>query len=164
MRDGEIVAGGHEAAPPPVVGLLRRFVVPDDIRAAAIEPSRHELGRDALNRFDQTLAVGAVIEAQCGHVDDGDVERLERGSRRFCDALEAGVHDMAGILGGEQQHGAACGGVEAAQAEDAGSDRDGDVQRRARGRSSICAGARVGKPFTGAPSPDRRVQSIGSRD
>ncbi len=34
-----------------------------------------EAGRDALHRFDQALAVGAVIEAQRGHVDDGDVER-----------------------------------------------------------------------------------------
>ena len=43
------------------------------------------------------------------------------------------------------------------------SDHSGStIQRRARGRSSSSAGARVGKPFTAAPSPARRVRR-GSR-
>ena len=39
----------------------------------------------------------------CGDVDDGEIEGLERGAGGPCDALEAGMYDVAGVLGGEQE-------------------------------------------------------------
>ena len=88
----------------------------------------HEPRADSFDRLQQPLAVGAMVEAQCGDVDDGDVEGLEAGAGGLCDALEPGAHDVAGVLGGEQQDGARRVGDEAAQARDAGGDRDGDVE------------------------------------
>ena len=88
----------------------------------------HEAGADALHRLDQALAVGAMIEAQCGDVDDGDVEGLEAGAGGAGDALEPGAHDVAGVLGREHQDRAGLVGGEAAQARDAGGDRHGDVE------------------------------------
>ena len=71
-----------------------------------------------------------MVEAQCGDVDDGDVEGVEAGVGGLCDALEPGAHDVPGVLGGEQQDGARLVGGEAAQARDTGGDRDGEVQRQ----------------------------------
>ncbi len=50
-----------------------------------------EAGPDALHGLDQALAVGAMIEAQGWHVDDGDVEGLEAGVGGAGDALQAGA-------------------------------------------------------------------------
>ena len=88
----------------------------------------HKPRADSFDRLHQPLAVGAMVEAQCGDVDDGDVEGLEAGVGGLCDALEPGAHDVAGVLGGEQQDGARLVGGEAAQARDAGGDRDGEVE------------------------------------
>ncbi len=44
------------------------------------------------------------------------------------DAFEALAHDMQRVLGGEEQHAASARHGEAAQARDAGSDRDGEVE------------------------------------
>ena len=44
------------------------------------------------------------------------------------DPLEPGTHDVAGVLGGEQQDGSCLAGGEAAQAGHAGGDRDGEVE------------------------------------
>ena len=88
-----------------------------------------EPGPDALDRLHQALAVRAMVEAQRGHVDDGDVEGLEPGAGGARDALEAGAHDVPGVLGGKQQDRAGLVGDEAAQAGHAGGDRDGEVQR-----------------------------------
>ena len=87
-----------------------------------------EAGADALHRLDQALAVGAMIEAQRGDVDDGDVEGLEAGAGGAGDALEPGAHDVAGVLGREHQDGAGLVGVEAAQAGDAGGDRHSQIE------------------------------------
>ena len=46
------------------------------------------------------------------------------------DPVQALAHPMAGVLGGEQQHGTACGGTVVAQAWDAGGHGDGEVQRQ----------------------------------
>ena len=43
-------------------------------------------------------------------------------------AFEAMAHDMAGVLGGEQQHRPGMRGCILAQAGSAGGDRDGDVE------------------------------------
>ena len=104
----------------------------DGILVDAVEADEgiedEEAGPDALDRLDQSLAVGAMIEAQGGDVDDGDVEGLEAGAGGAGDALEPGAHDVAGILGGEHQDRPRLVGVEAAQAGDAGGDRHGDVE------------------------------------
>ena len=77
----------------------------------------------------RALAIVAVVEAQNRDVDDGDVEGLEPGAGGTGDALEAVAHDVAGVLGGEQQHGAASGGAEVAQARHPRGHRDGEVER-----------------------------------
>ena len=88
-----------------------------------------EAGADALHRFHQAPAVRAMIEPQRGHIDDRDVEGLEPGAGGARDTLEPGAHDVTGVLGGEQQDRSRLVGGEAAQAWDAGGDRDGGVLR-----------------------------------
>ena len=153
----------------------------DGIFVDAVQPDEgvedDEAGADALHRLDQALAVGAMIEAQGWHVDDGDVEGFEPGAGGARDPLEAGAHDVSCVLGGEHQDRARLVGGEAAQAGDAGGDGDGEVERQEglaalglaaddadrlahpqpidehccrRGRSSSSTGARVGKPFAAA--------------
>ena len=85
---------------------------------------------DPLHGLEQPLAVEAMVEAQCGHVDDGDVEGVERGAGGAGDAGQPGAHDMAGVLGGEHQDRSGLRGGEAAQARDAGGDGDGELQRQ----------------------------------
>ena len=88
-----------------------------------------EPGADALHGLDQSLAVGAMIEAEGRDVDDGDVEGLEAGAGGSGDTLQPGADDMSGVLCGEQQDGAGLVGIEAAQAGNAGGDSHGEVQR-----------------------------------
>ena len=90
----------------------------------------HEAGPDALHGVQQTLTVVAVVETECRDVDDGDVEGLEPGAGGAGDTLEAGTHDMAGVLGGKQQDRSGLIGGEAAQAGDPGGDRDGKIERQ----------------------------------
>ena len=73
-------------------------------------------GLDALDGLMQALAVAFEVEAQDRDIDDGDVEGLEPGAGGASDALEAVAHDVPGVLGGEQHHGAASVGAEVAQA------------------------------------------------
>ncbi len=63
-----------------------------------------------------------------GHVDDGDVEGLEVGASGAGDAGDAGAHDMAGVLGSEQQDRSGFISLEAAQAGDG--DGNGEVERQ----------------------------------
>ena len=51
---------------------------------------------------------------------------------RGADAFEPLAHDMQRILGGVEQHAARARHGEAAQARDAGSDRDGEVECKER--------------------------------
>ena len=88
-----------------------------------------EAGPDTFHGLQQALPVVAMVEAQDGDVDDGDVEGLERGAGGPGDALETGAHDMAGVLGGEQQDRPGPFGGEVAQAGDAGGHRDGEIER-----------------------------------
>ena len=85
---------------------------------------------DTLHGFHQALAVVAMVEAQDRDVDDGDVEGLEAGAGGTGDALEAAPHDVAGVLGGEQQDRSGLFGGEAAQAWDAGGHGDGEIERQ----------------------------------
>ena len=94
-----------------------------------------------------------MVEAQCGHVDDGDVEGLEPGAGGARDALEAGAHDVPGVLGGEQQDGSWLVGGEAAQAGHAGGDRDGEVERE-EGLAALGLARRRCRP-PGAPTARR---------
>ena len=64
----------------------------------------------------RALPVAAVVEAQHGDVDDGDVEGVEVGAGGAGDALEARAHDVPGVLGGEHQDRSALVGFEATQA------------------------------------------------
>ena len=77
---------------------------------------------DALDGLVQALAVVAVVEAQDGDIDDGDVEGVEVGAGGAGDALQASAHDVPGVLGGEHQDRSALVGFEASQARDAGGD------------------------------------------
>ena len=109
-------------------GDLRDGILVDAVEAdEGVEDE--EAGPDALHGLDQALAVGAMIEAQGGHVDDGDVEGLEAGAGGAGDALQPGADDVAGVLCGEQQDRAGLVGGEAAQAGDAGGDGHGEVER-----------------------------------
>ena len=83
---------------------------------------------DVLDGVVQALAVGAMVEAQDRHVDDGDVEAFEGGGGGAGDAFEAAAHDMTGILGGEQHDGSGLCGGEVTQARDGGGDADGEVE------------------------------------
>ena len=74
---------------------------------------------DALDGLVQALAVVAVVEAQDGDVDDGDVEGVEVGAGGSGDAVQAGAHDVASVLGGEHQDRSGLVGFEASQARDA---------------------------------------------
>ena len=71
-----------------------------------------------------------MVEAQCRHVDDGDVEGLEAGAGGAGDPVQALAHQVSGVLGGEHQDRAGPGGGEVAQARDAGGDGDGEVHRQ----------------------------------
>ena len=68
------------------------------------------------------------VKARDRDVDDGDVEGLEVGFGGSGNAFEAGAYDVAGVLGGEQQDRSGLCGGEAAQAGNAGSDGDREVE------------------------------------
>ena len=104
-------------------GVLGDVVLVDAVQSHE-RVEDHKPRADSFDRLHQPLAVGAMVEAQCGDVDDGDVEGLEAGVGGLCDALQPGAHDVAGVLGGEQQDGTRLVGGEAAQARDAGGDRE----------------------------------------
>ena len=79
------------------------------------------------------VSIAAVTPSLPAWIEDWNPRRI------FCaydasggagDAFEAAAHHMAGVLGGEQQHGAASRGAEAAQAWDAGGHGDSEVQRQ----------------------------------
>ena len=86
-----------------------------------------EPGADAFHGLQEAGAVLAMVEAQDGDVDDGDVEGLEGGACGMADTLEAVAHDVACIFGTEQQDGPP-GGGEVAEAGDAGGDGDGEIE------------------------------------
>ena len=90
----------------------------------------HEARCDALHGLLQTVPVVEMVEAQCRHVDDGDVEGLEAGACGPGDPLQTLAHEVAGVLGGEQQDRAGAGRGEVPQAWDAGGDCDREVQRQ----------------------------------
>ncbi len=84
--------------------------------------------RDALDGVAQCAPVARLVETQGGDVDDGDVKGLEGGAGGAGDSLETPAHEVAGVLGAEQQHRAGAGGCEVTQAGDAGGDGDGEVE------------------------------------
>lgn len=66
----------------------------------------------------QIQRIRAIVEAERRHVDDGDAEELEPSPGGGWDALEAGAHDVPGVVGGEQQD----------ESWPVNGDRDGDVE------------------------------------
>ncbi len=58
----------------------------DGILADAAEADKEieDEEADALQRLDQSLAVGAIIESRRGHVDDGYVERIYDQANHSC--------------------------------------------------------------------------------
>ena len=83
---------------------------------------------EALDGVVQALAVTVMVEAQCGDVDDGDVEVMEGSGGGLGDAFETAAHEMAGILCGVHQDRAGLCGGEVTQARDARGDADGEVE------------------------------------
>ena len=55
---------------------------------------------ETLDGVVQALAVGVMVQAQCGDVDEGDVEMMERCGGGAGDAFETAAHQMPGILCG----------------------------------------------------------------
>ena len=94
----------------------------------------HEAGPDAFHRLHQALTVRAMIEAQRRDVDDRDVEGVEAGAGGAGDTLEAGTHDVACVLGGEQQDRAPAG----RRRSGAGMARRRRRRRRGRARGRTC--------------------------
>ena len=120
---------------------------------------------DALHGLLQALTVAGLVETQGGHVDDGDVEFVEGGGGGAGDPLQTLAHPVAGVLGGEEQHGAASGGAVVAQAWDAGGHGDGEIEREqgfaALGLAADDAHGLLGPtacpPSTVAPGGDPRA-------
>lgn len=79
--------------------------------------------------LSEVAAIGFQIEPQARRGDNLDVEFGEVEAGCGADAFEPQTHDMEGVLGGVEQHTARARYVEAAQARDTGSHRNGDVER-----------------------------------
>ena len=93
------------------------------------------MSRRGCNRWHgvgEAVAIGIEIEAEGGRGDDLDVEIGERDAGGLADAIEAASHDVQRVLGGVEQDAACSRHREAAQAGDAGGDRDGDVEGEER--------------------------------
>ena len=106
--------------------------LPGGVLVDAVEADQRiedeEPGPDALHGLQEAGAVLAMVEAQDGDVDDGDVEGVEGSAGGPADTLQPGPHDVACILGTEQQDGSFEGGGEVAEAGDAGGDGDGEIE------------------------------------
>src|SRR5271169_4254260 len=76
----------------------------------------------------EARAVGVEIEAQAGGGDHLDVEFGEGGAGRGTDAFEAASDDVQSVFGGIEQDATGAGNREAAQAGDAGSDGNGQIE------------------------------------
>ena len=76
----------------------------------------------------EASAVGLEIEPHGGCGDDLDVEIGEAEAGGGADAVEPPAHDVERVLGGVEQNAPGAWHGEAAQARNAGRDRDGEVQ------------------------------------
>jgi hypothetical protein len=100
----------------------------------------------------EAVAIGFEIEAEGGRGDDLDVELGERDAGGFTDTIETASHDVQRVLGGVEQDAACSRRREAAQAGNAGSHGDGDVEERlaALGFAAAAADGLLG-PQAGNP-------------
>src|SRR3989441_6607337 len=108
-------------------GHLGRDVLVDAVQAD--ERIEHEQPRpEPLDGLPQSALVLAEIEAQARAGDDVDLEALEGHLCGKSDPLDSPAHDVGGVLGREQEHGALVRHGETTQAGGAGGDRDCDVE------------------------------------
>jgi hypothetical protein len=84
------------------------------------------------NGHIEASAVGLEIEPHGGCGDDLDVEIGEAEAGGGADAVEPPAHDVERVLGGVKQNASSAWHGEAAQARNAGRDRDGEVQGEER--------------------------------
>jgi hypothetical protein len=76
----------------------------------------------------EACAVGVEIEAQARGGDHLDIEWGDCDAGRGTDAFEAATHDVQGVFGRIEQDAAGTAHCEAAQAGDAGSDGNGQIE------------------------------------
>ena len=99
--------GGLEAALQIAQEAEDRGDVCDGVLVHAVQADQrvedHEAWSDALHGLLQTATVVEMVEAEGGHVDDGDVEGLEAGAGGAGDPLQTFAHEVAGVFCGEQQ-------------------------------------------------------------